>query len=160
MIAGVATTIIQQTTTPGRLRSAKQTYPALIPLVYYFAMTLRDKLLNKYISKEKIADWFSYKKKPTVELIVSIFVLAAQDYKNSEISYSDFSLICTNLYFEGIVFLSITEERSINRKVITAIEAFADPHGHLLNPQGDVQVDKQNQLLDEALSYLNENSSE
>ncbi len=115
-------------------------------------MTARDKLLSKYISEREIADWFSYKKKPTAESINAIFILAARDYKSGEINHKSFSLICINLYFEGLVFLSFAKQRPISRSKLVAIEAFADPHGHLLNPQGDVLIDKQNELLDKALN--------
>jgi|SRR3989344_1178049 len=120
-------------------------------MYYLVNMSLRDELLSKYISEQEITDWFSYKKKPTVKLINSIFTSSAHDYKSGKISHGDFSLICVNLYFEAIVFLSMVEEKSIHKNGVAAIEAFADPHGHLLNPQGDVLVDKQNELLDKAL---------
>lgn len=117
-------------------------------------MTRRNELLKKYISEKDITDWFSHKKNPSAESIKSVFTLAAQDYKSGKISHEDFSLICTNLYFEGIVLLSLAERKPIGKNTITALEAFADPHGHLLDPQGVVLVDEQNKILDLVLSNL------
>lgn len=76
------------------------------------------------------------------------FQAAAADFKAGRITYTEFSLIYINLFFEAYLRYSGDESRSVDRKVVEALEAFADPSGDSVDGKGELREDVQRQLLD------------